>query len=439
MHISSQRIQPWEHIESKTLHHLPEIPKFLSLQSDESFPFSFKDVGSESKRKNGSANDYCDHSSLTNRDGSVFRDRLCPDYAVSMSHSFPSSHSRSLGELAGIQSQRPYSYLPSQLSSHPPNSSSSNSLLATGTLSSKRVSAWTGSSLPFSNSSLSASHLGSRSSSLLQSSSHFSGSTPDDLTSAKSKVSSNDWEPSVPFRPSFLLRSLIACPGSQYDPLRDSNESPKVDEISLKASLHSQGSSVVNTSHQKNNGDVVSETRGLAGNDDTMSVSSHNTNHGKDMQSTEKEVRTSTDWKHRNVPKQENSGGSSAVKDISGATGDGRHRRLGPRDSLDVKVDSFRQNNKMDAVHIVEGGAQIESKALRQFRAALIDSVKESLKPKWREGLLSKDAHNKIVKKAVEKVLSTLLPEQIPTSTELVTQYLASSRPKIDKLVEVSD
>ncbi|XP_024031052.1 protein FRIGIDA-ESSENTIAL 1 [Morus notabilis] len=426
---SSQRIQPWDHIESKTSHHLPKLPKLPLLQRDESFPFSFKDIGIDRKGQNRSANDY------GNR-GSVFRDRLCPEYTVSSSHHFmnPSSHSRIVGDLASVQCQPPYNSLPSSLSSHPRNSSASNSLLATGTLASNQVSSWTGSLLPFSYSSLNASHLGSSSSSLLQGSSHFSG---DKLKSTKRKISSNDWEPSVPFRPSFLLRSLISPPGSKYDPLRDSIELPKLGETSLRASLHSQGSSILNSSHQQDSGDVVSEPRGLACKDETMSVSSHNTNHGKDMQTAEVEVvGTSSDRKHRNLLKQENSLGSSAAKDITAAKSDGRHQRLGPRDSVDVKIDSFRQKNKMEAGHIMEGGVDKESKALRQFRAALIDSVKESLKPKWREGLLSKDAHNKIVKKAVEKVLSTLQPDQMPTSMELVMQFLASSRPKIDKLIE---
>jgi hypothetical protein len=60
------------------------------------------------------------------------------------------------------------------------------------------------------------------------------------------------------------------------------------------------------------------------------------------------------------------------------------------------------------------------------------------LKPTWREGHLSKDAHNTIVKKTVEKVLSTLQPHQIPATVESIKQYLSSSQPKMAKLVEVS-
>ncbi|CAN1229473.1 Zinc finger CCCH domain-containing protein 38 [Linum grandiflorum] len=79
-----------------------------------------------------------------------------------------------------------------------------------------------------------------------------------------------------------------------------------------------------------------------------------------------------------------------------------------------------------------------ESKYPRHFRTALISLVKELLKPAWREGHLSKDAHNTIVRKSSEKVLSTMQPHQVPTTPESIKHYLQSSRPKLEKLIEVS-
>lgn len=76
-------------------------------------------------------------------------------------------------------------------------------------------------------------------------------------------------------------------------------------------------------------------------------------------------------------------------------------------------------------------------KVLKFFRDALIEFVKDLLKPSWREGHLSKDSHKMIVKKAVEKVLGTLQPQQIPNDAESISQYFSISRPKITKLVEV--
>jgi len=103
-----------------------------------------------------------------------------------------------------------------------------------------------------------------------------------------------------------------------------------------------------------------------------------------------------------------------------------------------IKVSRARQESEMDAGHKIDGDMHKESKALRHIRAALIELVKELLKPTWRDGHLSKDAHNVIVKKAVDKVLSTIQSHQVPTTMESVKQYLSSYRPKIEKLVEVS-
>jgi hypothetical protein len=79
-----------------------------------------------------------------------------------------------------------------------------------------------------------------------------------------------------------------------------------------------------------------------------------------------------------------------------------------------------------------------ETKALKFFRATLVDLVKELLKPFWHEGRLSKDAHVLIVKKSVDKVVSTLEPHQIPTTEDNAKHYISSCRPKIAKLVQVS-
>lgn len=91
----------------------------------------------------------------------------------------------------------------------------------------------------------------------------------------------------------------------------------------------------------------------------------------------------------------------------------------------------------MDGKHLMDGNVPKESKATRHFRSALIELVKEILKPKWREGHLKKDVHNTVVKKTLDKVLGALQSHQVPTTVESVKQYLSSSRPKIEKLVEV--
>ncbi|XP_047968672.1 uncharacterized protein LOC125212517 [Salvia hispanica] len=91
----------------------------------------------------------------------------------------------------------------------------------------------------------------------------------------------------------------------------------------------------------------------------------------------------------------------------------------------DIEAD-FRQDD-----HV-----QSDTKAFKYFQSALIESVKELVKPSWREGFLSKDAHKLIVKKAANKVLSSLPAHQIPSTEESVQSYLSLSQPKLAKLVE---
>ncbi|CAN6458512.1 unnamed protein product [Victoria cruziana] len=73
---------------------------------------------------------------------------------------------------------------------------------------------------------------------------------------------------------------------------------------------------------------------------------------------------------------------------------------------------------------------------MRMFKFALVEVVKEMLKPTWKEGRMSKEAHKTIVKKVVDKVTSTLQGPQIPNTQERIDQYLAFSKPKLTKLVQ---
>ncbi|XP_031279400.1 protein FRIGIDA-ESSENTIAL 1-like isoform X2 [Pistacia vera] len=468
--LSLERILPQELGESKGMPQLQENHRFSSLQrenislgknsssqglastwDDLGLISSFKDGGREGLRQNWSVDDYRNHGSLLSGGNSpMFRNSLLPEYRSS-----PSMYRLS-----------DYSSL-----SHPLNSSLSTSGPTGGNLPSHHVSAWIGSSLPFNSSSLNASPLSaqklfvcdrkchtSKSSSLLKSSSPFSGSEPEKpLLSAdhKTKVSSNDWEPSLPFRPSFFIdHTIISSPGSQYDPLHDGFDSPKIGDISLKVSVSSVKASTVNTPHHQIYGDsmlsrtIVPECTG-----DKSSVSSQCGFHenlldqnchtpGKDSHTGgEEAVGTSVDLQNVTMRKEADSSVSTCVKDISKSkkldtSHDSRQQNDGSRCNKDLKADRVRQNSETDLEHTSNGDVQKESKAMRQFRSGLVNFVKELLKPTWREGKLNKDAHNRIVKKAVDKVLHALQPHQIPTTLESVKHYLSSSQPKIAKLIE---
>ncbi|KAL9346621.1 hypothetical protein Peur_061474 [Populus x canadensis] len=413
-HFSSERLPPLEHKENGRLHQLDDkhklslrqrvgIPlnakQFSSSKDDPGFSSPFKDVGIENFRQHWPATDYGSYTSLINR-GSSF----------SFSSSFDTSL---LGPQKLLDSDR-----------------------------------------------------ASRSSSLLQSASAFSGSEPESLSLAsvpgdqlhhaehKTKISSNDWEPSVPFRPSFFITpEMISSAGSKYDPLRDSFVLPNVGDKSFKFSFFSLGASISNTSQQPIYGDSLSDRNFCTEfNGDKSTISSHDKPHGslsdKNCSTPGKDSLTTAtvtggagtaDGENGSALKEESASGIGYDK-VNRVTNkidrDARPQTDGSRHKKDLKADSVRQNNDMEVDQKIGGDTQKESKVLRHFRSALIDFVKDLLKPTWREGHLSKDAHNTIVKKTVEKVLSTLQPHQIPATVESIKQYLSSSQPKMAKLVE---
>ena len=85
-----------------------------------------------------------------------------------------------------------------------------------------------------------------------------------------------------------------------------------------------------------------------------------------------------------------------------------------------------------------EGKKKNDGKATRAFKFALVEFVKEILKPKWKEHQISKESHKAIVKKVVDKVTESIQGAHIPQSQGKIDNYLSSSKPKLTKLVEVS-
>ncbi|KAI9394158.1 hypothetical protein POPTR_005G061100v4 [Populus trichocarpa] len=77
-----------------------------------------------------------------------------------------------------------------------------------------------------------------------------------------------------------------------------------------------------------------------------------------------------------------------------------------------------------------------DAKGNRAFKFALVEFVKDLLKPAWKEGQISKDAYKNIVKKVVDKVTGTMHSASIPTTQEKIEQYLSVSKPKLTKLVQ---
>ncbi|KAL0696955.1 hypothetical protein Bca4012_064135 [Brassica carinata] len=77
-----------------------------------------------------------------------------------------------------------------------------------------------------------------------------------------------------------------------------------------------------------------------------------------------------------------------------------------------------------------------DPKGMKAFKFALVEIVKELLKPAWKEGGINKDAYKNIVKKAVDKVTGAIQTGNIPQTQEKIDHYLSASKPKLTKLVQ---
>ncbi|XP_048333406.2 zinc finger CCCH domain-containing protein 38 [Ziziphus jujuba] len=83
-----------------------------------------------------------------------------------------------------------------------------------------------------------------------------------------------------------------------------------------------------------------------------------------------------------------------------------------------------------------DGKKSKDMKGTRAFKFALVEFVKELLKPTWKDGQISKDSYKIIVKKVVDKVTGTLQNANVPQTQEKIDHYLSLSKPKLTKLVQ---
>lgn len=80
---------------------------------------------------------------------------------------------------------------------------------------------------------------------------------------------------------------------------------------------------------------------------------------------------------------------------------------------------------------------QPKVRGLTLLRKSVAVYAKELLKPKWQEGIMTKEAFKTITKKTVDKVIGTVKANHVPNTNEKVTSYMKVARPKIFKLVQV--
>ncbi|KAH0709084.1 hypothetical protein KY284_010511 [Solanum tuberosum] len=202
-------------------------------------------------------------------------------------------------------------------------------------------------------------------------------------------TTTDDWEPSIPFRPSFLLSQMIRCPKSiLYDGICDSIDQSNVGD----------GSFSVLTKHMQEIADPASTGT------NKVQISCHSDIlPEKDLPSYDTEV-----------AHQENMNTSS-------------------KEDKHLESERFTSGNEID---IDNKCVNTESTVLKNFHAAIVEFVKELLRPTWNEGLISRDAYKKIVKKTVDKVENSLHPNQIPNTAESTEEYFDLSLPKLTNTIE---
>lgn len=95
------------------------------------------------------------------------------------------------------------------------------------------------------------------------------------------------------------------------------------------------------------------------------------------------------------------------------------------------------RTSKHDQKKKIQKDGHSKIRGLSLLRKSIGGYAKELLKPKWREGVMTKEAFKTIIKKTVEKVIGTVKPDHIPNDEEKVASYMNFARPKIIKLVQV--
>ncbi|KAL0350409.1 UNVERIFIED_CONTAM: Zinc finger CCCH domain-containing protein 36 [Sesamum radiatum] len=125
-----------------------------------------------------------------------------------------------------------------------------------------------------------------------------------------------------------------------------------------------------------------------------------------------------------------------------GSTHPFRHRSLSPVDRAGQREGFPEERHNGQGHDLIEGGANNDEslrinrlRAIRAFKFALVEHIKKLIKPYWKEGKISKDAHKIIVKKSVNKVIESFGSSEIPLEGKIYS-YLTSSHSKLSKLVQ---
>lgn len=121
-------------------------------------------------------------------------------------------------------------------------------------------------------------------------------------------------------------------------------------------------------------------------------------------------------------------------------SGDTSSKKVNEIETGQIKKEQAAHSEDLDADMRTDGESKRskEMKGIRLFKCALVEYVKDILKPTWKEGHLSKEAHKTIVKKVVEKVTGAMQGPNIPQTQEKIDLYLSHSKTKLNRLVQVT-
>ncbi|CAL0325189.1 unnamed protein product [Lupinus luteus] len=111
--------------------------------------------------------------------------------------------------------------------------------------------------------------------------------------------------------------------------------------------------------------------------------------------------------------------------------------QVSPCDNKTKKENGPLESTDQNGGH--DEGKKKDVKGIRAFKHSLVEFIKELLKPAWKEGHITKEDYKAIVKKVSDKVTGTVQRLHIPQTQEKIDHYLSSSKPKLNKLVQVSD
>lgn len=404
-----------------------------------------------SLRRELSNEDYCHYSSPMAKDSSQ-------NWMISGSNLTASENYRNMTNFLNIVPRKINQFMPCDHDSSMPNSSSYKLPLSSSFYSWNPDPADPEKLLDSNQN-----YCGSKLSSLKRGSSSFSTYNLENLSHSdvlndtqqpvgcKRKISF-DWEPSAPFQPSFFITQRLLASRSLYDPVRDSIEQTSSSgDGPPKSSYSGLGTSVLGAKLHLD-GDLVPKR--MLGSECSFSKCSHSdlsfhanapikTFPAKDSSDMDIDAMESPggQCKNRSLLKEEKLNSDHARDceevDEKRRDHDSELQKDGSGNKNEVKEERSGQNAE-SILDLKADGCTQNSRTLKYFHAALVEFVKELLKPTWHEGVISKDAYKMIVKKTIGKVLDTLEPHQIPSTSESIKQYLSVSETKLAKLIEVS-